>query len=131
MPSLMSALRPVSLVELGAGSGEKTRIILRAMHAAGAGNTYRPIDVSAEFLDESASRLREEMAWLRVEPVVADFTEDFAIRRMEGASLFAFLGSTIGNLDRPDAVALLQRVRIAMHPGDRFLLGADLRTKPI
>jgi L-histidine N-alpha-methyltransferase len=132
MPSLMREIRPVALVELGAGSGEKTRIILRAMHAAGSGRTYIPIDVSAAFLDDSAARMRAELPWLAVEPRIADFTREIAVGpHPDGVALFAFLGSTIGNLDTPNAITLLRAVRFAMRPSDRFLLGADLHTKPV
>lgn len=132
MPSLMSTLGITTLVELGAGSGEKTRLILGAMHDAGTGHAYVPIDVSAEFLEQSATRLRAELPWLAVHPVVADFTETLPDEvPREGRALLALLGSTIGNLDRAEAIALLRRVRRAMRPDDRFLLGADLFTKPI
>jgi L-histidine N-alpha-methyltransferase len=131
-PSLMRRSRPIALVELGAGSGEKTRIILRAMRDAGFGRRYVPIDVSADFLDTSAARLRADLPWLEVDPVVADFTRDVRVARdRAGPVLFAFLGSTIGNLDTAGAIELLRSVRRAMLPGDHFLLGADLRTKPI
>jgi L-histidine N-alpha-methyltransferase len=132
MPPMMRAFRPATLVELGAGSGQKTRIILGAMREAGNGRAYVPIDVSAEFLTASADRMRSELPWLEVAPVVADFTA--RVPRPDGIpgpTLFAFLGSTLGNLDTPHAVELLATVARAMVPGDRFLLGADLRTKPI
>jgi L-histidine N-alpha-methyltransferase len=88
--------------------------------------------VSAEFLDASAAQMRAELPWLSVEPVMGDFTEEIEPPAgVEGPVLFAFLGSTIGNLDTAAAIALLRTVRRAMRPGDRFLLGADLRTKPV
>jgi L-histidine Nalpha-methyltransferase len=130
MPTLMREIAPSTLVELGAGSGEKTRLILLAMRDAGAGRAYIPIDVSAEFLAESAERLRRALPWLEVSPVVADFTKEFSLDAARaGTTLFAFLGSTIGNFDRDDARRLLRQVRGAMRAQDRFLLGADLRTK--
>ncbi len=134
MPAFMRRLRPAALVELGAGSGEKTRIILRAMRDTGRGCTYLPIDVSAEYLDASAARLRSELPGLDIRPVIADFTGDLAhllppFRREP--HVFAFLGSTIGNFDRAAAVNVLGTVRRAMHADDRMLLGADLRTKPV
>jgi L-histidine N-alpha-methyltransferase len=130
MPTLMRTIDPSTLVELGAGSGEKTRLILRAMRDAGSGRTYVPIDVSAAFLDESAERLRLALPWLEVAPVVADFTAEFSIGEPRpGTTLFAFLGSTIGNFDERSAEVLLRRVRGAMRADDRFLLGADLHTK--
>lgn len=132
MPALMAQLGPSTLIELGAGSGEKTRIILDAMCRAGTGRVYVPVDVSAEFLDHSASRLRAELPWLTVRPVVADFTEALpSPLPREGRALFAFLGSTIGNLDENQAIALLRRVRQVMAPSDRLLMGADLFTKPV
>jgi L-histidine N-alpha-methyltransferase len=132
MPPLMRDLRPVTLIELGAGSAAKTRTILRAMRDAGSARRFVPIDVSAEFLDATARRLREEFPWLELDPVVADFTAALTLApRHDGPALFAFLGSTIGNLDAPAAAVLLRDIRGAMAPDDRLLLGADLHTKPI
>jgi L-histidine N-alpha-methyltransferase len=117
-----------SLVELGAGSAEKTRILLDALLAHGTAEMYVPVDVSASFLSDSARRLAREYPRLTIEPVVADLTAGFAPpRSMPHPALFAFLGSTIGNFEPPAAVRLLGRVRAAMRPGDTLLLGADLR----
>jgi len=132
MPCLVQLHRPTTLVELGAGSGEKTRIILRAMRDArrDLAVRYVPVDVSAEFLEESSRRVRRDLPWLAVAPVVADFSERWTLPvEREGPTLFAFLGSTIGNLDRPGAIRLMRAVREAMRHDDRFLLGADLHTK--
>jgi L-histidine N-alpha-methyltransferase len=132
MPPLVRSLQPATLVELGAGSGEKTRLILEAMRAAGRGAHYVPIDVSAQFLEQSANRMREDLPWLHVQPVVADFAADLALGfQPAGPVLFAFLGSTIGNFDTAEAIGILRHTRHAMLPEDRFLLGADLRTKPV
>jgi len=128
MPALMRELRPATLVELGAGSAVKTRRILHAMRDAGSARCYVPVDVSASFLAETAARLRGEYPRLRVDPVVADFTERVPLApSLPRPLLVAFLGSTIGNFDQPAAVRLLRRVRAALGPGDRLLLGADLR----
>lgn len=128
MPALMRTLRPATLVELGAGSAAKTRLILDAMHDAGSGCRYVPLDVSASFLADSAARLRAEYPWLRVTPVVADFTDRIPLPTgLPRPLLMAFLGSTIGNFSKPEAVRLLRRARGALDAGDRLLLGADLR----
>ncbi len=128
MPRLIPTLGARTLVELGAGSAEKSRIILRAMRAAGTLERYVPIDVSAAFLDETADRLRREYPGLAVTPAVADIAEELNLPRdLAGPALFAFLGSTIGNFYPPAAIRLLTRVRGAMRPTDRFLMGADLR----
>jgi L-histidine Nalpha-methyltransferase len=128
MPRLMASLRPRTLVELGAGSAGKTRIILDGMRAAGSAERYVPIDVSAAFLAETADRLRRDYPGLAVTPAVADISEGLNLPRdMTSPVLFAFLGSTIGNFYPPAAIRLLARVRAALGPRDRFLMGADLR----
>lgn len=131
MPAWMEALRPRSLVELGAGSAVKTRIVLDAMRAAGRVETYVPVDVSADFLEETAARLREEYPGLEVAPAVADISEELDLPcGLPEPVLYAFLGSTIGNFTAAEAVALLRRVRGAMRAGDGFLMGVDLRKDP-
>ncbi|HVT37709.1 MAG TPA: L-histidine N(alpha)-methyltransferase [Gemmatimonadaceae bacterium] len=128
MDGLMAIHRPASLVELGAGSAAKTRLILDAMRRAGSLESYVPLDVSASFLGETAARLRAEYPGLHVEPVVADFTERVPLPgSLVRPALLAFLGSTIGNFHQIEAVGVLRRVRAAMTRNDRFLLGADLR----
>jgi L-histidine N-alpha-methyltransferase len=128
MPPLISRLGTRTLVELGAGSAEKSRVILDAMRAAGTAERYVPIDVSASFLSQTAARLRRKYPGLVVEPAIADISEELNLpRRLPRPALFAFLGSTIGNFYPPAAIRLLHRVRAAMQPGDRFLMGADLR----
>ena len=128
MPSLIPQLGTRTLVELGAGSAEKSRIILSAMRTAGASGVYVPIDVSASFLNETATRLRREYPGLVVQPLVADIADSFdPPRGLPHPALYAFLGGTIGNFYPPAAIRLLSRVRAAMEPSDRFLMGVDLR----
>ena len=128
MPSLIRRLGSRTLVELGAGSAEKSRVILDAMRDAGTAELYVPIDVSATFLGQTAARLRREYPRLAVEPAIADIAEELHLtRRLPRPALFAFLGSTIGNFYPPAAIRLLSRVRAAMESGDRFLMGVDLR----
>jgi L-histidine Nalpha-methyltransferase len=128
MPVLISRLGSRSLVELGAGSAQKTRVILNAMRAAGTAKLYVPIDVSATFLSETATLLRRDYPRLQVEPAIADISEELNLpRRIPHPALFAFLGGTIGNFYPPAAIRLLQRIRAAMEPSDRLLMGVDLR----
>jgi L-histidine Nalpha-methyltransferase len=128
VPQWVAAQRPATLVELGAGSAEKTRIILEAMIDAAASAVYVPVDVSEEFLARTADALRADYPDLTVTPAVADMTRALALPTdLPGPVLHALLGSTIGNFAPREAVALLARVRAAMHEGDRFLLGVDLR----
>jgi L-histidine N-alpha-methyltransferase len=128
MPRLIPELGARSLVELGAGSAEKSRIILSAIRNAGAAGVYVPIDVSVSFLTQTAARLRRDYPGLVVEPMVADIAEEFSPPpELPHPVLYAFLGGTIGNFYPPAAIRLLGRVRAAMNPEDRFLMGVDLR----
>jgi L-histidine Nalpha-methyltransferase len=128
MPSLIRRLGSRALIELGAGSAGKSRVILDAMRAAGTAELYVPIDVSATFLSQTAAQLRREYPRLAVEPAIADISEELnPPRRVPHPALYAFLGSTIGNFYPPAAIRLLGRVRAAMELGDRFLMGVDLR----
>lgn len=121
-------IQPRALVELGAGSAAKTRVILDAMRAEGSGSTYVPMDINAGFLAQTAAELRREYPGLLVLPVSADFTRSVALPpSLPRPVLLTFLGSTIGNFTTPEAVEFLRRIRDAMQSGDRLLLGTDLR----
>jgi L-histidine N-alpha-methyltransferase len=116
-----------TMIELGAGSAAKTRILLDAFEARGERFTYMPVDVSEDFLERTGESLAREYPSLRISPIVADIDESLNVpANIERPVLFAFLGSTIGNFDGRGAVALLQRVRREMRPQDRLLLGTDL-----
>ncbi|MDQ6737846.1 MAG: L-histidine N(alpha)-methyltransferase [Gemmatimonadota bacterium] len=128
---IISVARPATLLELGAGSSDKTRILLEEMIRCAENNpAYIPVDVSEEFLATSAARLKTEYPSLDIRPVAADFASDFALPPHPSPTLHAFLGSTIGNFVPDDAVALLASARERMCPGDFFLLGVDLRKDP-
>ena len=123
---IVASVRPCSLVELGAGSATKTRIILDQMRVSGCAECYVPVDVSKEFLEATAIQLRADYADIQIMPVVSDITEPFLLPPLANPTLVAFLGSTIGNFPREQAVTLLSHIARAMAPTDRFLLGADL-----
>ncbi|MDQ3388670.1 MAG: L-histidine N(alpha)-methyltransferase [Gemmatimonadota bacterium] len=131
MPTWIGALRPRSLVELGAGSAAKTRIILDAMHQTGEAEVYAPVDVSEEFLAETSGRVRREYMEMQVIPVVADISAAFHLpEALPRPTLHALLGSTLGNFAPAAAAALLGRMRGEMEASDRLLLGVDLRKDP-
>jgi L-histidine Nalpha-methyltransferase len=130
MSEIIATVRPCSLVELGAGSAIKTRLILDEMRASGCAECYVPIDVSKDFLEATALQLRSEYPDSQITPVVSDITEPFDLPPMASPTLVVFLGSTIGNFPREPAVQLLSHVAHALGPSDRFLLGADLRKDP-
>ena len=128
----ITKMAPTSLVELGAGSARKTRILLAAMASATSDHTYQrvyaPVDVAGEFLRATAESLRVEDPSLDVRPQVRDITWDLDfVDDLSGPVLFALLGGTIGNFAGEAANKLLSNVRSAMGERDLFLLGADLR----
>jgi L-histidine N-alpha-methyltransferase len=127
---IISAVRPCSLVELGAGSATKTRLILDEMRSSGCAECFVPIDVSKEFLEATALQLQADYPDIRITSVVSDITEPFTLPPLANPTLVAFLGSTIGNFPREPAIRLLSHVASAMAPIDRFLLGADLIKDP-
>lgn len=129
-------MQPRALVELGAGSGEKTRILLDALvESSTEGDTssvYVPMDVSADFLASSAQALEAEYPTLKVRPLVADMTRSGFCQHLEvpRPALFALLGSTIGNFMHAGAVSMIRTLADCMEAGDAFLMGADLRPGP-
>jgi L-histidine Nalpha-methyltransferase len=125
-PGWLARFAPCALVELGAGSADKTRILLDAMPASGA--VYVPVDISPAYLEAVAERLGSEYPELRVVPAEADIGIDLAVpAELPHPVLFAFLGSTIGNFAAGASVRLLRRVASTLGPADRFLLGVDLK----
>jgi L-histidine N-alpha-methyltransferase len=129
---LVSRLGPrVRLLEPGAGSGTKTRLLLRALGSSRC-TEYVPLDISREHLAETARDLRGELPWLRVTPVCADFVHEIPIAASDdGASnVVYFPGSTIGNFEPAEAERLLGRFRRMAGAGGAVVLGVDLKKEP-
>jgi len=120
--------RGEAVVEFGSGSSAKTPILLRAIRPA----AYVPIDISGDFLRESARELESEFPGLPVIPVEADFMQPIALPPEIAAmpKLGFFPGSTIGNLVARTAVDLLRAMKETLGDGSRLLIGMD-RIKPV
>jgi dimethylhistidine N-methyltransferase len=117
----------VSLVELGAGSGHKTRTIIAALLRRQLGVKYFPVDVSPAALEFAKRSLETEFDYLSVRPILMDYFESMEfLRRIPRPRLVLYIGSSIGNLEPDQASLLLQQLRAALEPGDCFLLGTDL-----
>jgi L-histidine N-alpha-methyltransferase len=125
-PTIAELSKADTLVELGAGACEKTRVLLDALQELGTLARYVPFDVSDEFLRDAASTLSEEYEALAVHLVIGDFSEHLAQIPTEGRRMVAFLGGTIGNLDPARRTRFLFDLNCTMSSGDSFLLGADL-----
>ena len=116
------------LVELGAGSADKTRLLLAAANEFQGQVCYQPVDVSESALTAARLRLESELPEVIVEPQVCDYTHSL---RLEPCSddekrLVLYIGSSIGNFLPEEAMELLCGLRAALSPGDSLLLGVDL-----
>jgi L-histidine N-alpha-methyltransferase len=123
---ILGACEPDELIELGSGSSRKTRLLLDAMRRLGCGVRYVPVDISEAALREAHLAIRDDYGWLEMECLIGDFSKDLHLIPRHGRRLVAFLGSTIGNLERPDRVELYTEVASMLDADDRFLLGVDL-----
>ncbi len=120
----------LTVVELGAGTADKTRILLSRLLRRQLKLRYIPVDVSSTALESAEERLKAELPELEVRPMVADYTTDpLHPANVPGRKLVLYLGSSIGNFEPEAAKALLLRVQAGLRPGDCLLLGAD-RVKP-
>ena len=119
-----------TLVELGSGTSEKTRLILDALASAGTLRRFVPFDVSEETLRNAAEAIALEYDGCEVHAVVGDFEHHLSQIPTGGRRVVAFLGSTIGNLAPEARAKFLAEVASTLRPGDGFLLGTDLVKDP-
>ncbi len=125
-PEIASVAQADTLVELGAGTCDKSRVLLDAMEGTGGLRRYVPLDVSDGTLWAAATALADEYPGLLVHAVVGDFHLHIDRVPSEGRRLVAFLGSTIGNLTPDQRSRFLFDLDCMMAHGDRLLLGTDL-----
>ncbi|OBH14499.1 L-histidine N(alpha)-methyltransferase, partial [Mycobacterium sp. E3247] len=115
-----------TLVELGSGTSEKTRLLLDALRERGSLRRFVPFDVDAGILSTAAAAIQQEYAGVEIHAVCGDFEEHLTEIPTGGRRLFAFLGSTIGNLTAGPRAEFLSSLSAQMRPGDSLLLGTDL-----
>jgi len=113
------------LVEFGSGSSRKTEILLEALPRLRA---YVPIDVSDSALEDASQRLKRQFPLLAVRPISGDFSRPIRMfADLAGCTMLGFFpGSTIGNLERPEAKALLEAFGADLSPEGRLIIGVDL-----
>lgn len=117
------------LIEFGAGSLTKVRLLLQAMQAP---RRYLPVDISGDYLQAGAQRLGEDFPGLEIVPIVADYTQSMnlpAVADAYGHRIGFFPGSTIGNFTPQEAQDFLDRCATLLR-GGALLLGADLVKHP-
>ncbi|WP_067892744.1 L-histidine N(alpha)-methyltransferase [Nocardia vaccinii] len=118
------------LVELGAGSAAKTRLLLSALLSAGPLKTYVPQDVSESALRGAAAEISADFPGLAVHGVVSDFTDTLHNLPRGGRRMIAFLGGTIGNLIPAERAEFLAGVAAVLESGEQLLIGAGLVIDP-
>ena len=119
-----------SLIEFGAGSGMKTRLLLEHMHSPAA---YVPVDISEEHLLESQQAIQADFPDIEVLPIAADFLHPFDLPDPATTPLrnvVYFPGSTIGNFEDEDALDLLRVMHTEAGADGALLIGVDLKKDP-
>ncbi|MFN2420128.1 MAG: ergothioneine biosynthesis protein EgtB [Gemmatimonadota bacterium] len=121
-----------ALVELGAGTADKTRYLLAAWCRASAAApvAYVPVDIDATVLTEAAARLAREFPDLVVTGLATSYERGLDFLRQSSPVCLVFLGSTIGNFNPDETDAFLGRLATALTPDDTLLLGVDLVKDP-
>lgn len=125
-PEIASASEADTLVELGSGTSEKTRLLLDALRGRGSLRRFVPFDVDASILSTAATAIQQEYSGVEIKAVCGDFEEHLTEIPAGGRRLFVFLGSTIGNLTPGPRADFLTALSAQMRPGDSLLLGTDL-----
>lgn len=120
------------LIELGAGDGKKTRLLLERMLQREVDFVYKPIDISSHAIASLSEALNKEFPGLSLEPEVGAYFE--VLGRLQSVStrkkVILFLGSNIGNLLHPRAVSFLSQLKDNMNPPDRVFIGFDQKKNP-
>ena len=119
-----------TLVELGSGSSEKTRLLLNGLRDRGTLTTFVPLDVSESALREAADAINADYPALDVHGVVGDFTAHLDKLPGDPPRVVAFLGGTIGNLLPAERETFYTSIREVLEPGEWLLLGTDLVKDP-
>lgn len=121
----------LTLVEMGAGSASKTRVLISAILRRQLRLAFYPVDVSSAALREAVASLNGDFPGfhvLHVNPIVADYSQQMPpLQSLPGRKLVLFIGSTIGNFEPEEARDFLSRLRLSLAPGDALLLGFDMR----
>ena len=114
------------VTELGAGSAEKTRLLLAAVLKRQETAVYEPVDVSATALEAGCARLRDSLPGVVTRPILGDYTTGWMPESCGERRLLLWIGSSIGNFEPEAATRMLAGMGAGMRGGDGLLLGVDL-----
>jgi L-histidine N-alpha-methyltransferase len=115
-----------TLVELGSGTSEKTRLLLDALRAGGSLRRFVPFDVDSAVLESAGAAIQRDYPGVEIIAVCGDFQQHLPEIPAGGRRLFVFLGSTIGNLTPGPRAEFLAALAAALEDGDSLLIGVDL-----
>jgi len=118
-----------SLIELGAGDGRKTKVLLNECLIQKKMFEYLPIDISHSAIDDLTSSIKKEYDCFKIHGVVGEYIEglNWIKENRSGPKIILFLGSNIGNFNRTQSVVFLRIIWSTMNKGDLLLIGADLK----
>lgn len=124
--------KPFHLIEMGAGDGKKTKVLLRHFTARDLNFTYRPIDISQNALDSLEANLKTEIPTLNTEPLQGTYFETLSRFNVatDERKVILFLGSNIGNLLHEKAIKFLSQIQEYMQPNDLLFIGFDQKKNP-
>lgn len=122
---------PFRIIELGAGDGSKTKVLLKYFQENQVPFTYTPVDISGNVLEILRSDLVNEIPGLKVEPYQGDYFDALSeIAEGNEKDVVFFLGSNIGNFVKGEAELFLERLCSFLNPSDLLLMGVDLKKDP-
>lgn len=130
--SFLTGIMPFNLIELGAGDGTKTKVIVKHLLEEGAEFNYLPVDISSNVLEKLESDFLSEFSNLHIDSKVGDYFHVLQNLRSENKlrEVVLFLGSNIGNFKEEDAIKFLKEIGKNLSEGDKLLIGFDLKKDP-
>ncbi len=129
---LLTGSQPFRLIELGAGDGAKTMVLLEHFSRNNVDFTFCPIDISPNVLNILESNVRSQLPEVQIEPMAGDYFKilhDIKVENHKRNVVF-FLGSNIGNFTQELAVSFLKDIRKNLNPHDLMMIGCDLKKDP-
>ena len=129
--NLFTGFGSFDLIELGAGDGKKTKILLKEFSDQKIDFTYVPIDISDNALNQLQNSIEKELPEVQVQPFQGTYFEALKeINSRENRKIILFLGSNIGNLEHEQAVVFMNKIQQLMKPEDLLFMGFDQKKNP-